>query len=243
MARQSRTPILLTRPQPQSERFMAELRAAGVGNLDPVIAPLIVPEGLLTQLPPGPFAGVIFSSETGVRMAAPFRESLPDLAFCVGDRTAAAASAAGFRACSAQGDARDLIALVQRSAPVGRLLHLHGQDTRGAVAETLKSAGIETVSALAYRQNPAPLTGAAITLLRGEVAVILPLFSPRTAGLFGQAYRQIGGKAPLDVVAMSPAVAGGIDLADTRRVMTADSPDAAAMVRAIGALIDAPSSG
>jgi uroporphyrinogen-III synthase len=128
-------------------------------------------------LPEGPFAAVILSSETGAQAAASLKARLPDHAFCVGDRTAAAARLAGFAATSAQGDAAALLALIL-SDPPGPLLHLRGQDTRGDLARRLSARGV-----------PAPL------------------FSPRSAAILGAECVRIAATAPIHVVALSPAVA------------------------------------
>lgn len=239
MATQSRMPILLTRPQAQSERFAADLERARPGAAEIVISPLMAPDLVLRDVPAGPFSGVVFSSETGVEAARPLRASLPDLAYCVGDRTAAAAAAAGFRPIPAEGDAESMIRLIRREAPAGRLIHPHGEETRGDVARRLTSAGIETVSVIAYRQVPQAMSAAAEALLKGQAAVIVPLFSPRTASLFCAAYRAIGGKAPLGVAAMSKAVDANVDLPSVRMRKVALHPDAASMRRAVVALIDA----
>ena len=59
-------------------------------------------------MPTGPFDAVIFTSETAVAAAAGL-QGLPRVAFTVGDRTAAAAKAAGFVTHSASGDAEALV--------------------------------------------------------------------------------------------------------------------------------------
>lgn len=241
MVTQSRPPILVTRPQAQSDRFAAELRLRGGDDLQIVISALLAAEFVVPDLGDRPFAAVIFTSETGVQAAAALRGPLPRRAFCVGARTAQAAQAAGFDALSADGDADALVALIGRSGVAGPLVHLRGEDARGDVAERLSLAGTETVSAVCYRQAPQPLTDQAAALLRGEMPVILPLFSPRSAALCLAGYRALPGVAPLWIAAMSPAVAEVA--APAARMIVARRPDAAAMVDAVMALIDASAAG
>ncbi|HSF63408.1 MAG TPA: uroporphyrinogen-III synthase [Paracoccaceae bacterium] len=231
--------FLMTRPAVQGARFAADLRAAFPGARV-THSPLMAPEFRVPDLPEGGFAALVLTSETAVqgfrRLSAEMRAALPRMAWCVGDRTARAARAAGLRAWSAQGDAGALVALVQGARPEGRLLYLHGADLRGDVAERLSSAGIETFSALIYDQRPQPLTPAARRLLAGRAPVIVPLFSPRTADLLAA---QAPLRAPLWVAALSPAVAQAAAALRPERMATAERPDAPALIAAIGALIAA----
>ncbi len=238
MARQSQAPILLlTRPQPQSERFAAEALAA-LGALRIAHSPLLAPEFLAPPLPERPFRAVILSSETAAQAARRISAPLPRLAYVVGDRTAAAAQAAGFEAISAQGDAEALIALIKATGEVGPLLHLKGEKSRGAIEETLISAGIETVSAVIYRQITQALTPEAERILAGSEPVFLSLFSPETAAQFLRSL-PCTPKAPLHIAAMSPAVAAILPPALPRALRIAAHPDAASMIDALRGLIDA----
>ena len=231
MVRQSQPVILLTRPLTQSQRFADQVGGA-------VIAPLMATEFLSATVPPGDFAGVILTSETGVEAArrisaAGFR--LPQRAFCVGNATAAAARRAGFAASSAAGNAGDLLAHIITAAPQGRLLLLCAQDSAGDLQKRLILAGIETVSVVVYRQNAKPLTPEAAALLHGAAPVILPIFSPRSARLLVTELRRIAATAPLWVVALSPAVAEVFDFpAELAKI--AAQPDADAMCDVISHL-------
>lgn len=243
MAAQSRLPrFLLTRPAAQGARFAADLRAAFPGARI-THSPLMAPVFAVPDLPPGGFAALVLTSETAVqgyrRLPAQMRAGLPRLAFCVGDRTARSARSAGLRARSAQGDADALVALVVAERPAGRLLYLHGADRRGEVAERLNSAGSETHSALIYDQQAQPLTPAARRLLAGRAPVIAPVFSPRTADLLAAQAPAGPGRAPLWIAALSPAVAQAAAALAPERMVTADRPDAAALIAAIAALIAA----
>lgn len=234
MSRQSRPKVIVTRPADQGAAFAARLAQAFAG-VEVIVAPLLAPQFLPHDLPRGRFAGVIFTSGTAV--AAVAGDALPRRAYCVGQATARAARAAGFDAQSADGDAEALLAQIIAAPPPGPLLHLHGVETRGALAARLTAAGIPAQGVVVYRQQPQPLTPAAQTALAGDAPVILPVFSPRSAVLLADALA--GARAPLLAAAMSPAVAaalGGLPLA---RLETAEHPDAAAMVAAVGRLIDA----
>jgi uroporphyrinogen-III synthase len=234
MARQSSAgpvPVLLTRPEAEGLGFRTALSRRFGAVVRPVVAPLLQLEPLDPHLPEGRFSGVIFTSAAGVSAVAGIRQALPDLAWCVGAKTALRAAEAGFRARSADGDADALVRAILADRPAGRLLHLRGEDTRGEVAERLNSAGIETESVVVYRQVPQPLSAEGRALLGSRGAVIVPLFSPRSAALFAKAAE--GAVAALHLVALSGAVARVARAIPHRSLHQADRPDAGAMLEAI----------
>lgn len=243
MALQSHAPaVLLTRPAPQAARFATLLRDRLGEGVRIVSSPLLEPEFLAPVVPEGADA-LIFTSETGVegyrRIAdAPALAGL-HRAWCVGDRTARAATAAGLAARSANGDAEALFTAILAAEERGPLLHLCGQETRGDLAARLTAAGVPTRAATVYRQRPVPLTEAAVSLLRGDAPVIVPLFSPRSATFFAAAAGTGRWHAPLRVAALSPAVAAGLETLIPQAVMVARHPDAAAMADAVVALFAA----
>lgn len=239
MAAQSRTlpAILLTRPEEQSRRFAAALGPGAAGRI--VISPLMAPRFSAPVLGPGGFEALVLTSQAGAEAARRISaagQALPARAYCVGDSTAAAATAAGFEAISARGDAAALVALLLARRVPGPLLHLCGRDTAGAVAETLQAGGIPTVALLCYEQVAVPLSPSAITLLSGTKPVVVPLFSPRSARLFRAAAPAGPEAAPLLVAAMSAAVAAALPPLEPLRLVIAAEPTAAAMVAAVAAL-------
>ncbi len=201
-----------------------------------VLSPLIEIEVLPTQVSLAQYCGLIFTSENGVQAFTRVYGQHDMPAYCVGDRTAKAASAAGLRAFSANGTADDLVAMVKGVDANGALLHVRGEHSRGDIAGRL-SQQVDEV--MAYRQVPVPLSVKAREVLEGEHEVILPLFSPRTAQLFFKHGLQI--KAPVRVVAISNAVNEVIletNLAENITISIARKPDAVAMLQAIKGRID-----
>lgn len=241
MAKQSRPPsFLLTRPAAQGDRF-AQALTKRFGPLDIISSPLIAPEFLSARVPERDWSGLIFTSETGVegyrRLVAQPSLSAVGRAFCVGDRTAAAATAAGLQAVSAGGDAAALCDLVRSCHMRGPLLHLRGEDTRGDLSADLNSAGIETESVVVYRQSPLRLSEAATRLLQGNDPVVAPLFSPRTAALFVAECLRIGVKARLGVVAISANAARELQPLPGVDPVVAKRPDADAMLEAVAKVL------
>lgn len=247
MARQSRAPatpdrpgvlppVLLTRPAAQGDRFAGLLRDRFGRNLRIVAAPLIAPEFLVPDLP-ADAAAVIFTSETGVAGLSRLRPGSGLPAYCVGDSTAAAASAAGFGARSAGGDAAALIAALRAESPPGLLLHARGRDSSGDIAATLSRHGLRVAEAVVYAQVERPLTAAALGLLAGPEPVAVPLFSPRTARLLVAQLPAPAGRAPIWIASLSPAVAVAAAAAAPERHEIAVHPDAAAMIDALARLM------
>jgi uroporphyrinogen-III synthase len=236
MATQSRLPaFLLTRPKAQSLRFAGQLRQA-LGDVQVTISPLIAPVLLTPNMPEGPFGAVVFTSETAVAASQAIAArgyALPNLAWCVGDQTAAAARALGMTVRSAGGDAEALVALIAQENPAQRLLYLHGAQTRGAVAERLTAAGIGTVGVTVYRQDAQPLTPEAQQMLQGNVPLAIPLFSPRSAAIFMSGLGQAGHRAGLHFFALSSAVDAELGEIPPAQRFVASTPDVHALIALI----------
>ncbi len=237
-AQANRPTLLLTRPQPQSLRFATELRHRFGTEWRMVISPLMQMRFLAPAMDPSAYAGVIFSSETGVAAVAALMAQTSARCYCVGQRTATAARAQGWNVMLTGPDAVGLAAAIIAAGTQGPLLHFHGQHVAGNLTQGLISAGIETVSAVIYDQQAQPPTPEMLALLAGFAPVLVPLFSPRAAQLFRQAAS--GVQAPLWVAALSPAVAEALSLPVARLVVAA-RPDGDAMLDAVAALLPAKS--
>lgn len=229
--------ILLTRPADQGSRFADMLCARFEDRAEVLQSPLLAIRHLTPALPEGRFAAVIFTSENAVTAALPWRHRLPHRAFAVGDRTAAAARAAGFETQSAQGDADALVGLLVAANP-GAVLHVHGHETRGEVVPRLQAAGIAATGVTAYVQEPRALSAQALAWLADDAPVLAPLFSPRTAALFSAAAD--AASAPLWLASLSPAVDAAATCRAARRRIAA-RPDAAHLLAEVSILIDSAS--
>ena len=183
----SRPTILLTRPQPQADRFAAQCRTR-FENAEIVVAPLIRIEHRPMCAMPDGVRGLVFTSEVAVRAFAAqcMRSDLP--AWCVGAQTAMAARDAGFAAQAAGGTARSLIDMIADAAPQGPLLHLRGVHAACDVAFALTRRGVPTEEAVIYDQRAQPLSAQARDVLqRAQGLVVAPVLSPRSARLLAQA--------------------------------------------------------
>jgi uroporphyrinogen-III synthase len=154
--------VLVTRPHPDNEATAAALRAQG---FDVLLAPMLRFEPVAfsddAELRCG---AVIVSSANALRAieSSPAVDRLLPLPlFAVGERTAQAARAAGFRDVSvAAGDApalRDLVVAAARSKTLKKadtLLYLAGADLAGDLAGELGERGFSVVTWTTYRMIP-----------------------------------------------------------------------------------------
>ncbi len=222
--------LLLTRPRVDAESFLADLRRSvtpGTVVISPVLR--IVATGAVPDL--AGVTAVIFTSANGVRAG----KLPPGLrAFCVGCKTTQAAQAAGYVAEMVGETADQLVAHLAGLRPEGGMLHLRGRHARGDVAARLTAMGMNARETIVYDQQACDFTREARALLDAEKPVILPLFSPRSAEIV---VRQARARAPLWVVALSPAVASCAAPLKPERLVIAARPDRAAICAAVAGVI------
>ncbi|WP_226623984.1 uroporphyrinogen-III synthase [Alloyangia pacifica] len=230
--------LLLTRPRAASERFLGALRDGGVSGFTPVLSPLIEVEttGPLPEMTG--VTGLIFTSANGVRAYAGLGGEPLSLCYAVGEATARAARDICMDPKVAQGDAAALRALVLEEAPGGRLLHLRGTHARGDLAARLTAAGQPCAEAVIYDQPTRRLSSGAVSALRGQLPVVVPLFSPRSAAVFAAAARDVNATAPLFAAYMSAeveAALSGLYVLDSEIVLR---PDAGLMRKSVEKLLE-----
>jgi uroporphyrinogen-III synthase len=210
------TTLLLTRPERQSTEFLDLLEARLGYRPKAVISPLAAFVATGADVPEG---AAILTSGRAVEAA---RAALDGRdAFCVGDRTATLARAAGASARSAAGDAEALIRLVLAARPA-RAVHLRGDESTGDLAARLTAGGVSTAEAVVYRTEPLAPSPAMAALIASGRPILAPVFSPRSARRLADA-----GIGPgVAVAAISAAAAEPLAAV---RVSVADRPDAASM--------------
>lgn len=229
--------LLLTRPRAQSARFAKALFDRVGPAVEPVTAPVM--EIVLSDcpIPLDGVGGLVFTSENGVAAFAQVSSDRSRPAWCVGDRTAEAARAAGLEARSAKGTAVDLIEAIAADPPAGRLLHLRGEHARGEVCGGLAARGITAEERVVYSQRALPFPPEVLRRIAGAQVTFLPLFSPRSAQLVGDRLADLSGR--LVLVSMSPAVTDAWTGPAPDILREAARPDADAMLAALVNLIDA----
>ena len=227
---QLRPLVLLTRPAPASAAMAQWVAGLGVKSVQ---SPLMAIAPIPGMAVPDQVTGVLLSSANGVD-AAPDVGARP--CFVVGQRTADAATARGWNVAHVALDVRSLLQWLRQTRPSGLLAHFRGEHTTGNLAAELSAAGLPTLSIITYRQPLLPLTQAAHQALGGDQPVIVPLFSTRLARQFAT---QAQGRAPLHLIAISPAVATEVRHMPHETLTIVETPTGDAMRAAIAGRIDA----
>jgi uroporphyrinogen-III synthase len=226
----------VTRPEAEAQAFCAALTARFGARVFPIPSPLLAPRDLEPVIPDRRYAAVVFTSAQAVESSRHLIQELPKTAWCVGRKTAQAATSAGFHAQSADGDADALLEAMESSPPEGSILYLRGVDTALNLLERLHKIGIMGDEAIVYTQEARPLNPKALPLLESPQDLIIPLFSPRTARLFRDALPPHS-TARLHIAAMSPAVAKALEDLPVTALTIARQPDLPAMLDAVESLL------
>ena len=178
--------LLLTRPQPDSEKLARDLTARGISSVIEPLLNIIVRGG--PPLDTTGVAALAFTSANGVH-AFTKRSSRRDIAvFAVGDATARAARVAAFKDVkSAMGDVADLAQLITQtlSPKAGPILHPAANQVAGDLARRLTNAGFAYRREVIYRAEKISTlsTETRTAIARGDIDGVV-LMSPRTGRVF-----------------------------------------------------------
>lgn len=224
--------LLLTRPFESSQRFAQSARAQGwQGGI--VIAPLLrIAAQALDRAQIEHAGSWVATSQHAVKILARTTALRDKPLYCVGPRTAQEGRAQGFgHVHQAGGDGAALLGDLLASPPPAPILHLHGAHLAFELGARLCAAGIDAASVVAYDQRACPLSAAARTLLAGTGAVVVPLFSPRSAQLFVQECQEIGQiGADVHVLAISAKAAEALGPRAFASLHVAARPDGEALL-------------
>jgi uroporphyrinogen-III synthase len=230
--------LVLTRPQADSERTAAALRARGHEVL---VAPLMRVEPVEAGLS-GTWGAVIITSANapGAVAGNPACKELFKLPlFAVGRRSADAAREAGFAdVTSAGGDVRDLVQLITErhadaSAP---LLYLAGEDRAADLVAELVVHGIAAEMAVVYRAATAPFPPELMVALQAGAVDAVLHFSKRSAENYLTGAAQAGvAEQALAVwhICLSGQIAEPLSRAGASRIAIAPRPDEAALIASL----------
>lgn len=232
--------LLVTRPEPDGERTAAQLRAQGFQVL---LAPMLRIETIReAALGPGPWSALAITSSNAARASAQHArrgELLPLPVFAVGQRSAEAARAAGFRDVqSANGNESDLVGCIAVNLPRdSRLLYLAGEDRAGDLAAGLAAQGIAAQTVALYRAIPAAEFPRDVqaALAGGEVDGVLH-FSRRSAAAFVHCAERAGIRdraLAATHYCLSRQVAEPLAAAGAGSIAVANRPDEAALMALI----------
>ena len=224
-----RPTLLLTRPQKDAQAFAQEVlshQPAAQILISPVLT--ITPIGTLPDL--SAYAAVVFTSRHAVACFAHAHIPKKMTCFAVGEATAEAAKKLGFLVISSAGAAQDLILLVQKTGAAGPLIHPHGQHARGQIAATLTKKSIPCAECVIYDQIETPLSVQARALLTQPQALLVPVFSPRSARLL-QRYGPLPNGS--EIIAISQTVAACFSTQPHIKTTVACHPNRGAMLKAV----------
>ena len=224
--------VWITRAQPGAARTAARLTTLG---FSPVVAPLLTLRPLPEALGAAPdFATVAALAFTSPNGAAAFAALTPELralpVFAVGDATAEAARAAGFHdARSAAGDVHDLARLIAASPIQGLILAPGAREPAGDLPALLPDHILQRLPVYAAEETD-------VTSPPAFDAVML--HSPR-AGRALAAILTPQAAAQRLAVCISAAAAAPLAALGFAEIRTADAPDEASMLTALGKSVSA----
>lgn len=227
--------LLLTRPRDNARADAEAARALGWrGGI--VIAPLM--QITLRPLAADDLAGVqtiIATSQHAIAALVAGGAARDVTLWCVGPRTRAAAQVAGFTDLrgGTGADGAELLAQMHAAGITGPALHLHGDHLALDLAARLRAAGHPARGLAVYGQDAIALSGAGRACLMAAGDVVVPLYSPRSAQLFADAWAVLPQpKARLHLIALSENVAKAVAHVPAGSLQTLTFPDGAEMLRA-----------
>lgn len=227
--------IVLTRPQFDSERTAAVLRAHGH---DVLVAPLMRVEPVAVDLRPHWGAVIITSANAASAIAThPALEALSALpVYAVGRRSADAARQAGFTdVTAAGGDVRDLVRLIaeHRADAQAPLLYLAGENRAADLIGDLAVHGIAAELAVVYRAVTVPFPPELIAALKSGAVDAVLHFSRRSAENYLAGAKKAGIAAQALAVrhlCLSAQIAAPLVTAGAMQVAVAKRSDEASLI-------------
>ncbi len=228
--------LMITRPREDAEPLARELAALGVSA---VIEPLLSIE--MSQSDAPDLSGVqalLLTSANGVRAFVGVSDERRLPVYAVGDASARAAAQAGFENVeSASGDVDALTDLVSKKLKTGdgSLLHIAGSKVAGDLAGFLCKAGYDYHRVQLYHAARAmALSPEGVSAIKNATLEGVVLYSPRTA----ESFVDLVGKAGLDcrfltAFCLSKAVANKARAIDWKKVIVANTPDQAALIKSV----------
>ena len=230
--------LIITRPQEDAEPLANELAILGVENL---IAPLLSIESSGAKTPD--LSGVqalLLTSANGVRAFAHLSKERKVPIYAVGHASAVAAQKVGFKNIeSAGGDVETLAELVceKLDSRDGAVLHIAGSMMAGDLAGVLAQSGFDYRRVQLYHAKVADdLPLHCRIAIKNMLVDGVVLYSPRTAKAFINLLTkaELGDSSQkLSAFCLSEAVAEKISAYDWAKIVVAETPDQASLVKSV----------
>ena len=226
--------VLLTRPKPDSQRIARELEKVGIGSIIWPLTEIVQVEKPIT-ISDGTDA-LVFTSSHGVRAFAHGNERRDLKVFCVGQRTAALAQAAGFKDVQSAGGGFDALVALLRDAAPASVFYPRARDISNDLEAVLRPNRIRCDSQIVYSAQPTtgPAREVDVALTAGNVDVIT-IWSRRNAELLSESFsrRSDWRTNRITLLAISQNAAAGLGNAGFRRIIVASRPNATQMIAEI----------
>lgn len=232
------TELLVTRPEADAAETAARLSALGI---EPVPCPLLTFNSLSASLPkPDGLSAIVLTSTNALKALEAQDKLAPYLhlpVFTVGDRTARAASAAGFsQVRSAGGTAEDLVGMLKTAQLNGPLFYPSGEHLSLDLARALAPAGLLVFTAPVYAMQAAlGLPTGLVEDIEQEVIAGGLFYSRRTSEIFcaiAESALSPAAKRRFTAFCLSENVATPFVSAHFPRIALADHPSEDAMMAA-----------
>ena len=198
-------------------------------------APIMQIECLTPSIDWRVFNTLVFTSAAAVQAFSALSDERHFDCYAVGGTTAKAARDIGLSVVDCDGTATDLVETVIAAKVTGRVLYLRGEHVSDDIAATFACTGIEVQSAVVYRQCAMPLALDAVSLLKSDTPVIIPLMSKRSVTLL---FDQVQPTAPVFPVAMSANVAAMVPDAYSETLRIAQKPSLDAVLEEVAKQIN-----
>jgi len=218
--------LLLTRPKADAVKLSEDLPT--IDKAHHILAPVFQINKLKTITVSDADAAYIFTSRHAAECVG--HPTTSAKAFCVGAATAAILERKGFDVVATAPTAQALVEIIKRSEHES-LVYVRGVHVAADIEKDLTLAGLETNSVIVYEQIETAWDQDISNKAKSAKALIIPLFSPRSAQLTGQRLAQFEGEVSL--VAMSDAVLNAWSGPVPQSVVVADQPNIAFMKQAI----------
>lgn len=234
MDRPAHAPLRLwvTRARPGAEATAARLTTMGH---HPLVSPLLAVRRQKPRLDLADVGAIAFTSRNGVAAFAALDPERALPVFAVGDATAEAARAAGFRHVrSAAGDVTALAALIAAQPVDGAVLIAGAREPAGDLPGVLTAAGVQTRAAVLYAAVAASGGRGLAALKAGKLDGVL-IHSPRAARRLADLTEGlIPAAGALPAWCISPAAAAPLSGSPAFAPVAADHPDEAALLSLLG---------
>jgi len=228
--------LLITRPEPDAQLTAHRMHAIG---LHAVLAPLLEMHLLPAQLPDSQLLGAIaFTSANAIRamqQTNQFDALLHLPVFCVGDRTADFATAAGFEnVTSANGDFGDLVSLLSKQEFNQAVFYPTAAHVSGDLAQALSPFNLPVLCLPIYEMRAVKsLPPDVVAMLKSDEISAVSLYSRRTAEIFCSLVDDVLSKrsrTKITALCLSENVAAPMITHHFNRVCLADYPSEEAMM-------------